>query len=330
MRWTYHLTERIRRGEHIPLPVAAVLTTATPMIRFGMWLRRRRPRIRVPARVISFGNLTVGGSGKTPAVIERARVEMAAGHKVAVLTRGYGSQHRGRLEVVVAGPKRAGYSDWLGDEPELIARHVPSVVIAKGSDRVMGASTAIEEFGCDTLIMDDGFQYLRLERDENVLVIDATNPFGNGRLFPRGILREPVEAAARATHILLTRCDHAADLDRLVARLKELCPGAPIRKTRHAPTSLWRVSNGEGLPMESLRGERITALCAIANPDSFFRTLEDMGALVQHRLAYRDHYPLTLDAIPSSGLVVTTEKDAMRLHHAPNHVLALGIELQET
>ena len=328
MKAVHALAERIRRGEPIPLPIAALLTAATPFQRFGMWRRLNGPRVRLKgprpglkARVISFGNLTAGGTGKTPAVIERARAETAAGKRVAVLTRGYG--------------RKWVPAETLADEPALIARLVPGVTIMQSADRVAAGRKAIEDYGCDTLILDDGFQYVRLERDENVLLVDATNPFGTGRLVPRGILREPVESAARATHLVVTRCDQAAALDFLLATLKRLCPGAPIRLTRHAPARLWRVSSQAGLPLEALRGQEVTALCGIANPESFFATLEGLGVVVRERRAFPDHAAIPDDALPRSGVIVTTEKDAVRLQDArhvggvQDNVLALGIELQD-
>lgn len=327
------LFEKVRNSEPIPAPIAALLTAATPVQRLGMWLRLRGPRERVDARVISFGNITAGGTGKTPAVIERVWQELAAGHKVAVLTRGYGAKKALRDPLVVAGTDAASMWESVGDESALIARKAPGVVIAKSADRVAAAKEAIERFGCDTLILDDGFQYVRLERDENVAVIDATNPFGNGRLVPRGILREPVRALERATHVILTRydvVDRMDGMDRgLAEALRRCCPEAPVRRTRHAADALWRVCNGEEVALEELRGKTVTAVCAIGNPGGFYRTLEGLGAVVAARRAFRDHAMIPRDALVVDGIVVTTEKDAVRMADAPGNVLALGITLRD-
>jgi tetraacyldisaccharide 4'-kinase len=319
------LAERVRRGESIPAPLAALLTSLTPFVRLGMAWRLRQPRVRVDARVISFGNITVGGTGKTPAVIERAREELAAGNRVAVLTRGYGTASQQNPFLVKGDSALAAQ---VGDEPALIARKAPGVVIAKGPDRVAAARAAIDRYGCDTLILDDGFQYVRLERDENVLLIDSCNPFGNGRLIPRGVLREPILHAGRATTVILTRCDQAGDLARLRAQVEALCPYAPIRETWHAPASLWRVSDGEEVPLEHLHGMRVRAACAIAHPEAFFRTLESLGAVLTERLACADHSRIPESALAGSAMLVTTEKDAMRMERAPENVYALGIELR--
>ena len=325
----YRLAEKIRKNEPIPFPLAALLAAGTPVVRAGMWARLRQPRVRVKARVISFGNITAGGAGKTPAVIERARRELDAGRRVAVLTRGYGSR-REKAPVAATSAMRGGdLHRAVGDEPAMIARNVPGVVVVKCPDRVAGARVAIDEYGCDTLLLDDGFQYVRLERDEDIVVIDATNPFGNGRLIPRGILREPVEALRRATALVLTRCDQARDLGSVKEILGTLCPGVSIRQTRHAPKHLSRVADGETLSIEFLRGRQVRAVCGIAQPEAFFRTLELQGAVIAERVALPDHAELPAEALDGEDIIVMTEKDAVRLRSARPNVLSLHIELED-
>lgn len=326
--WIQSVADRVRRGEPLPLPLAGLLTLATPVMRLGMRLRLRQPRVRVEARVISIGNITAGGTGKTPAVIERARRETRDGHRVAVLTRGYGAQTGGAM-AVHAGKGTPELCARLGDEPALIATKAPEALIVRCADRVAGARKAIDEYDCDTLILDDGYQYVRLERDENVLVIDATNPFGNGRLLPRGVLREPLSAMGRATHILLTRCDQAESLEPVLEAIDRYCPGVPVRRTRHVPSMLWRVANGERLPLSRLTEGRICAVCGIGNPDAFFETLERLGAELTTRMAYPDHSPFPVETLPRDMLVVTTEKDAMRLEEPGTNIAALGVDLEE-
>jgi tetraacyldisaccharide 4'-kinase len=325
----YPWAERVRRGKPVPLPLAALLTAATPIQRVGMWWRLRGDRVRVRARVISFGNITAGGAGKTPAVIERARREIAAGHTVGILTRGYRRLRRHKSVVIVSGAEAATKWELLGDEPALIGRKAPETIIACGVDRIEGAHALIERHGCDTLILDDGFQYVRLERDENVVLIDTFNPFGNGRLVPRGILREPLAALARATHVVFTRCDQARDLPRTIESVRQHCPHARVRLTRHAPTTLWRADDGQEVLLDSLRGERVIAACAIASPESFIATLRSLGAKVLEERAFRDHATIPVEALRSDLRVVITENDAARLHDAPPNVFVLGIELQD-
>jgi len=294
-----------------------------------MWLRLQRTRSRVPAFVISFGNITVGGTGKTPAVIERAQRELAAGRRVAVLTRGYGARKSPEPLVITPDAGIEGLAEYAGDEPALIARRVPGVILVKSANRVAGARVAAGEYGCDVLILDDGFQHVALERDENCLMIDATNPFGNGCLLPRGILREPLSAMKRATSVILTHCDQASDLDSVVERVRSLCPGARLRKTRHAPFGLWRVEDGTRADLEMIRGREVTAACGIANPEAFFRTLTELGTTVNARLAYRDHWAIPRSVLPTSGIVIITEKDAVRMREAAPNVYALAIELRD-
>ncbi len=330
MKKRAEIADKVRRDEPLPLPLAVLLSMATVWARAGMWVREKGPRFHVDARVISYGNLTAGGAGKTPAVIERARQEIDAGNHVAVLTRGYGSSRRSMAVRGSQAKRPAALAASIGDEPALILKRVPEAVVVKNADRIAGALTAIRDFHCDTLILDDGYQYLQLEREENILVIDATNPFGNGRLIPRGILREPVTALDRATHFLLTRCDQCPQLPILVHALEDIRPGAPIRKTRHAPTHLWRLDSGETAPLETLQGQPVRAVCGIGNPEAFFATLAALGAELVDRRPFPDHSAIPPSAFVDDGvLTVTTEKDAMRLGAPPCPVHALAIELQD-
>ncbi len=322
------LEQAIRRNEPIPWPVGVALSALTPLTRLGMAWRHRQPKTRVDARVISFGNITAGGSGKTPAVIERARQEIAAGRRVAVLTRGYGAPGDPEPVLVSADALRPDLAREIGDEPTLILRSAPGVVVVKCADRVAGAKAAIRDAHCDTLLLDDGFQYVMLERDENIVLVDASNPFGNEALVPRGILREPLSALSRATAFFLTRCDATRDLTALEARLRALCPAIPIRRTWHAPAGFFRVCDGMEADPEPWRGHPVTALCGIGNPDAFFATLESLGLNLGERIVLRNHASVPPELLARSGPVLLTEKDAIRLPQAPENVHALRIELR--
>jgi tetraacyldisaccharide 4'-kinase len=322
-----NLSERIRRGEPLPPLVGPALSALTPLQRLGMARRLRATPVRVDAEVVSFGNITAGGSGKTPAVIERACAELAKGRRVAVLTRGYGSGRNGLDVVDTAKPRNDGV--WLGDEPELIARRAPGVVIARCGDRVRAARAAVEQCGCDLLLLDDGFQAVYLDRDENIAVVDATAPFGTGRLIPRGTLREPPAALARATHILLTHCDRVEDPGKVSAHLRAHNAAARLRLTRHAPTHLWSPADDRRVPLEWLENRAVVAACAIARPEHFVATLKACGANVTKLFALPDHAHLPEEAFKADVPVVITEKDAMRLQSAPPRCYALGIELRD-
>ena len=320
------LAERIRRDESIPAPLAAALTAASLVYRLGMRYRLTRPSTRVDAHVVSFGNLTAGGTGKTPAVIERAREELAKGRCTVVLTRGYRAQSSGDACSSEIAPR-----DWyrrLGDEPALMLQKVPGLLVLKGRNRVALALRAVETFGAEVIILDDGFQYTPLHRDENVLVIDATNPFGNGNIIPRGILREPVAAMSRATAIVLTRCDQSASLDSVMAVVRRLRPDVPIRLACHAPVALRRLSDGALFPPGKLNGQPVVAACGIGNPEAFVRTLESLGALVTRSHFVSDHANWDEFALRGSPMIVTTEKDAIRIEMPSPNVYALDIALQ--
>lgn len=327
MSWGHTLAERVRRNEPLPPLVGPALTAATPLFRLGMWRRMRAPRVRLDATVISYGNITAGGTGKTPAVIERVQQELAAGKNVAVLTRGYGSASHTAPLVVRPDGDATGLADHIGDEPTLIAVKAPGVVIAKGADRIAAGRKAIADFDCDTLILDDGYQYVQLERDENVLVVDATNPFGNEKLLPRGILRESIEAVARATSIVLTRCDQTENISALVGRLRGLNPDAPIRQTTHRPVQFRSLATSDTRALDSFQGERVVAACAIGNPDAFAATLRSLGLEVEAVHSVRDHQTIPPDILRDERPVIVTEKDAVRVEHAPENVFTLEIAL---
>lgn len=322
-RWT----EQVRQGAPLPLPLAALLSSLTPLTRMGMWTRRLHPPLQVDAHVISMGNITAGGTGKTPAVIERAQVAAAQGERVAVLTRGYGAPSGKDTVVVQPGEPGDDVYSRIGDEAALIRRRVPEVCIVKSPDRAHAAQLAVEKLGCSTLILDDGFQYLRLARDEDVVVVDATNPYGNGHLLPRGILREPVNALSRATHIILTRCDQAENPVAVAGTIRRHNPTAPIRYTRHAPTALWSLATNAHMPVEDLIGKPAGAVCAIGNPEAFWATLRSLGVDLVATHHRPDHRPITPESLPPTDLIITTEKDAMRMPNPDPRIWALRIDL---
>lgn len=314
----------------VPLALRGPLALAAGITRAGMALRAARPAARVEARVISFGNLTLGGTGKTPAVIARAQVELEKGRTVAVLTRGYGAPEPARAPVAVPGSTAWPPDLWrrVGDEAALVAWRVPGCAIVRCTDRVAAARAAIDQLGCDTLLLDDGFQYLALARDENILLVDATCPFGNRRVFPAGYLREPLSAARRATEIVFTRCDQAGDLAALAAELAALAPGVPVRRTMHAPTAVIRLEDRSIHPLGMLRGLRVRAACGIANPGAFFATLAVLGAEVHVQEVFADHTVPVLAAGCSYPTIIT-EKDAVKLGKAPPETFALRIEMRD-
>jgi tetraacyldisaccharide 4'-kinase len=267
----------------------------------GWWRSRRAP---VP--VVSVGNLTVGGTGKTPCVEFVARFYRGLGRRVTVLSRGYGG-----------GGGR-------NDEALVLEENLPDVPHLQGADRVASAQTAVEELEAEILVLDDGFQHRRLARDLDVVLIDATDPWGQGYLLPRGLLREPPSSLRRASIVVLTRCDQVGpgEKEALRQQVTRLAPGVPVVETRHQPVDLVN-SDGETAALDVLRGRPVAAFCGIGNPDAFRRTLADQGATVSAFRTYADHHAYGRADVEelhgwAHGLgegtpVVTTQKDLVKL-----------------
>ncbi|CAN5416389.1 tetraacyldisaccharide 4'-kinase [soil metagenome] len=287
--------------------------------------------------VISVGNLTVGGTGKTPVVEMLARALQAGGRKVAILSRGYKSVPRPLLlrlwdkvskqkavfqpRVVSDGQALLLDSRTAGDEPFMLANNLRGVVVLVDRDRVKSGQYAIEHFGADTLLLDDGFQYVRMRHGIEVALVDRQAPFGNEYLLPRGTLREPPENLKRATHIFMTKCTGAAN-DELIARIRKYNRTADIIECAHRPKHLRDLATGEIRPLEDLKGLEVGSICGIAVPASFENALEEMGASVEISKIYTDHHRYTKREIESfvrrcgrRGLtaIITTEKDAVRI-----------------
>lgn len=328
--FTIHdIAQRVRRGDSIPPLWDGLLRAATPITRLGMALRQCKTPTLINAKVISFGNITAGGTGKTPAVIACVQEQLAAGKSVAVVTRGYGSARVREPFLVGTTMARADIVRLVGDEPALIRHHAPGCVLIKAARRADGAHLAIEMFQCEVIVLDDAYQHVQIARDENICLIDGSNPFGNGHLIPRGILREPLGALKRATRIEITRCDQAHDLEALVGQIRAVVPNTPLRFTMHAPDGFWRVSDGTTVALDELRGGPVTALSAIGNPEAFHRTLQGLGLALRETRTFRDHAAIPEAALRAEGIVVTTEKDAMRMGSTPDNVVALKISLRD-
>jgi len=287
-------------------------------------------------QVISVGNLTVGGTGKTPVVERFARALQGQGRHVAILSRGYRRKARRRpWRARLAGLLRpdpapacvvadasgiCATPEESGDEPFMLARRLPGVAVLVDPDRVKSGRYAIKRLACDTLILDDGFQHPELHHRLDIVLVDSLNPFGNGYVLPRGILREAIANIRRAGTIFLTKCDNGGPPE-LVARLRALNPEAAIIPCRHQPRHLQAVDDDARLPLEALAGLRVVALSGIAAPEGFERELEKRGAILIRRERFADHHWYTREELEQliraaardgAQAVVTTEKDAVR------------------
>jgi len=288
--------------------------------------------------VISVGNLTVGGTGKTPIVEKFARAMQAGGRRVAVLSRGYKSVPRKRSwldrlrksmveppRIVSDGKSLLLDSRTAGDEPYMLAHNLKDVVVLVDKDRVKSGLLAIDKWKIDTLLLDDGLQYLHLKHRLDIVLVDRQAPFGNEFLLPRGTLREAPRNLRRASYIFITKSTGESN-EALIKRIRRYNRTAEIIECAHRPLYLQNVFTGERLPLERLRDAFIGSICGIAAPESFEGALKKLGAHVDLAKRYIDHHYYTEAELTTFinrcirrdlAMIVTTEKDAVRMPHLP-------------
>ena len=279
---------------------------------YSMSLLRSRS---LPKPVVSIGNITVGGTGKTPVTAWVASYLMARGKKVAVLSRGYGGTLEGQVAVVSDGESRFLSPEEAGDEPCLLADALPGLIVVIGSNRFDAGTLAMQRFRPDIFILDDGFQHLKLKRDLNILLLDARKPLGNGSVFPAGTLREPSSAIHRADAIVFTRAGTAG-------LPVELVPDStPYVGSDHRLAG-YRSQSGETRPFAELQGQRGAAFAGIADPAGFFDSLEKAGLDLAATLSFPDHTGFgesetaalaMLRLSSKADYLITTAKDAVKL-----------------
>jgi tetraacyldisaccharide 4'-kinase len=309
---------------------------AAVQVRLFLWRHRIFRDHTLGCQVVSIGNLTVGGTGKTPVVEVFARALQQAGRRVAILSRGYKSTPRPlwqRLyakltlqedkvppKVVSDGQSLLLDSDQAGDEPYMLASNLKDVVVLVDKDRVKSGRYAIQRFGCDTLLLDDGFQYLALKSRLDICLVDRNNPFGNHYLLPRGTLREPIINLKRARYIFITKSSKFG-ADKLRKAIRQFNETAEIIECAHHPLYLQDVFTGERRDLKHLVDLDIAAISGIAAPESFEDGLRELGANVVYRKAYADHHRYTQQEIINminrslkrgAKAILTTEKDAVR------------------
>lgn len=325
-------------------------------VRLALYRRRYFRPASMGCLAISIGNLTVGGTGKTPVVELLARALHRGGRRVAILSRGYKSVPKPiavRLwekvfkrrdlfapRVVSDGTSLLLDSRVAGDEPFMLANNLPGVVVLVDRDRVKSGLFAVREFGSDTLILDDGYQYVKMRRAIEIALIDRQAPFGNGFLLPRGTLREPPVNLRRATHIFITKCDGSPN-DDLISEIRRHNRTAGIIECTHRPVLLRNFITGETLPLATLRGWKVGTICGIAMPESFEGALRGLGADISVAKAYTDHHRYTQREIETFirrcvrrgvDAIITTEKDAVRIPRilepeVPLYYLRVEIEI---
>ena len=319
----------------IVLPPLSLLYGAVTRTRLSLYRRGTFQTTRLDRPVISIGNITTGGTGKTPLVEYVARTIASHGKKVCILTRGYGRKDP-HLQVIVsdgygvlASPSEAG------DEPYLLATKLTGLAaVISSADRIAAGREAIKDFGTDCFVLDDGFQHLRLARDLNVVTVDATNPWGGGRLLPHGRLRESVEGMSRADCVVITRCDQVESVDALREEISRLTSGKPIFESQMRLVRVSPLKNGG----ESLAPPvRVAAFCAVGNAASFFNMLRRAGYEIAVERAFPDHHVYSQEEIDAIGhaaqdagakVLVTTAKDAVKLRTLSFSIPCYVVEIE--
>jgi tetraacyldisaccharide 4'-kinase len=277
------------------------------------FIYRIRP-FRLNCKVISVGNITLGGTGKTSLVEMLARLLKSQGHKVAVLSRGYKSQ---------AGLSTMDYAA-MGDEPYMLSRNLGDVPVIADKNRVRAGKRAVRDYGADTVILDDGFQQWRIDKDLDIVTIDAVSPFGNLRLLPRGILREPLSSLRRADVFVLSKVNLNPRREEIKRFLKEINPHCLILEAVHKPVGFYKLGQSAVnlLGFEQFRGKPVSLLSGIADPASFEKLISNSGIRVGLWFEFPDHHPYSREDLnkvisqsKQKGInsIITTEKDSVRL-----------------
>ncbi|MFP3867054.1 MAG: tetraacyldisaccharide 4'-kinase [Desulfobacteraceae bacterium] len=280
------------------------------------WLKAQR----LSCGVISVGNLTVGGTGKTPLVIYLAQRLQEQGRRVAVLSRGYGGQAR-NTQIISDGDQIFCQPPEVGDESYLLARQLPGLPVLTGTDRYAAGRIAEDRFDPELVLLDDGFQHFQLHRDLDLVLLDAERPFGNGRLLPRGPLREPVSTLRRPLVLVLTRYRKERHRQQY-QQLQAAFPQTPILRAGLRPVQVVSHPSGQLRPAQSLRGQRLLAFAGLARPRVFAASLQELGASLAEFHPFPDHYPYDIKDLNrlarrsrqlGAQALITTAKDWARL-----------------
>ncbi len=323
-------------GTSLILPPFSALYSLVTRLRLAAYRRNLFSVSRLDAPVISVGNITTGGTGKTPLVEWVCRVLAAEGKSVCVLTRGYRRQNPREQVVVSDGEKILAGVEAAGDEPLLLATNLLGVAaVVCNPNRCAAGEWALENLKSEVFVLDDGFQHLRLARDMNIVTIDATNPWGGGML-PYGHLREPLSGLDRADCLVLTRTEQQTEVTALTNDLQEILRETPIFRSRMVTSGLHRL-NGEAVDRTTLISQSVAAFCGVGNPASFFNQLRNEGCHLEFERAFPDHYTyqqVDVDRIVSEAKekgaqgILTTAKDAVKLSSLRFDIPCLVLEIK--
>ena len=338
MKLTYARDLASFQQKLLATPLRFLLIPFSWLYAAGVWTRNWLYALGVfrvrtlPCTVISVGNIAVGGTGKTPAVVAIAKRLQKEGLRVAILLRGYKRHTREKVTVVSDGKKVCVSPRESGDEAYMMARQLNDVPIIVGRQRYLAGQVALTRFNVDVLLLDDAYQHRQLGRDVDILTLPATHPFGNpGGLLPVGTLRESPTALRRADIVLLTHADTPDISGRAKEAVKRLAPNALVLESIHQPTHLYPVVSGDSgaqLSIEKLEGKRLLAVCGIGNPESFVVTLLRCSSQRIELMAFPDHHVYTetdrqeiygVFRATEADLIVTTEKDAQKLANIVEH-----------
>lgn len=279
----------------------------------------------LPCPVVSVGNLTVGGTGKTPAVEVAVQTLASLGHRPGVVSRGYGRRARG-IQVVADTASIRLDAEEAGDEPFLLARRLPGVPVVVGGNRYETARLAIDRFGVTAIVLDDAFQHRTLKKTLEIVMARAKNPWGNGRLLPAGPLREPLAALGRAHLVVATGAGRVDDAAAVVAAARKHAPGVPVLTAIFAPAECWEAGRMRPVALDQLRHKCLVAFAGIAAPAAFAATLASLGVQVAEFIRVADHHWFSAAEVAALdgragdlgvGGLVTTEKDWVRLRKLP-------------
>lgn len=289
--------------------------------------------VNLSCPVISVGNITVGGTGKTPCVIILAKILLRHGFKPAVISRGYGGEKTKKVNVVSDGSNILLAAEVAGDEPLMIARALPGVPVITGAKRAATGSAAVKDFGANIIICDDAFQHRKIARDINIVLLDYERPFSNGLLLPAGALREPPGSLKRANCLIVTRVDEKAAFDKDAQKIVDSFQ-LDVFLSRHVAKNVAKGDGAASMPLVALQGKKVCAFCGIAQPDSFRKLLLDARAEIISFDPYPDHYAYhSCDIVElkdkfigyHADYLMTTEKDAVRLEKYPDFIKMLSI-----